>query len=361
MLRLIPGNLDQRGNGAVGRIAVSPAATLPLLLVIALSAGCHRKPEAPVPESLPAVSVRVQTVVSKTHLAFEDVVGTVRAKLHAALEAKLSGRIEKMLVVPGKSVKAGELLAQLDAREVQARLDQALAIREQAGRDTERLRNLLAEKAVSRQEFETVESRYRVASASVAEAETMLGYTKIVAPFDGVVTRKLADVGDLATPGRPLLEIDDPKALRLEAEVPESLIKRVEPGAKFDVRVASEDKATEAVVGEIAPVSDPASRTFNVKLDLPNTAGLRAGQFARVTIPLGERKALFVAATAVVQRGQMELAFVVVNNRAQLRLVKTGKRLGDEIELVSGVSAGERVVIEGVSLLRDGQPVEVTP
>jgi multidrug efflux pump subunit AcrA (membrane-fusion protein) len=95
-----------------------------------------------------------------------------------------------------------------------------------------------------------------------------------------------------------------------------------------------------------------------VKLDLPPNACLRAGQFARVTIPVGETRALLVPSAAVVQRGQMELVFVVVNRQAQLRLVKTGKRIGDTVELVSGFSAGEQVVVEGASRLRDGQPVE---
>src|SRR5919109_1158985 len=192
--------------------------------------GCYEQPQSENRPALPPVQVRVQTVEAVRHVATEDVVGTVRSKLHAALEAKVSGRLEQILATPGQTVKAGELLAQLDAREIQARLDQALALREQSGRDTERLRGLLAQNAVARQEFETVESRYRVAAASVTEAETMLGYTKIVAPFDRVVTRKLADVGDLATPGRPLLELDDPKRLRLEADVPEALINRVQLG-----------------------------------------------------------------------------------------------------------------------------------
>jgi len=105
-------------------------------------------------------------------------------------------------------------------------------------------------------------------------------------------------------------------------------------------------------------VADPSSRTFNVTLDLPANAGLRAGQFARVAIPIGETRALRVPALAVVQRGQMELVFVVVNQQANLRLVKTGKRIGDAVELVSGVSAGELIVVEGADRLRDGQPVE---
>ena len=331
-------------------------------LVVLILAGCHKEDQRNEPkrsQRLPPVPVHIQTVASKARVATEEVVGTVQSRLHAAIEAKVVGRVEKMLAVPGQMVKAGDLLAQLDAREIQARLDQAVALREQSRRDTERLRKLLAENAISRQEFETVESRDRVAAAAVTEAETMLGYTRILAPFDGVITRKLADVGDLATPGRPLLELDDPKSLRLEADMPEALISRIRLGTKLEVRVAAQDAPILAVVSEIAPVADPASRTFKVKLDLPADAGLRAGQFARVTVPVGESRAVRVPVAAVIDRGQMELVFVAANGLAQLRLVKTGKRVGDEVELVSGVDAGEQVIIEGATQLRDGQPLEV--
>jgi RND family efflux transporter MFP subunit len=342
----------------MNRILRSVAILLVLASAALWQAGCNKRPATSSQEVLPTIQVRIQTVETKPHVATEEVVGTVRAKLHAALEAKVIGRIETMRVAPGQSVKSGELLAQLDAREIQAQLDQALALREQAARDTERLRSLLAQNLVSRQEFETVESRYRVSAASATEAETMLGYTKIVAPFDGIVTRKLADVGHLAAPGRPLLELDDPQLLRLEADVPEALINRVQLGATLRVGAASENSDIAGVVSEIAPVADPASRTFNVRLDLPANAGLRAGQFARVAIPIGETRSLRVPAPSVVRRGQMELVFVVVNQQAQLRLVKTGKRIGDSVELVSGVSAGERIVVEGADRLRDGQPVD---
>jgi RND family efflux transporter MFP subunit len=330
-----------------------------LVLAALLPIGCHREAKSPVSQPADVAHVQVQTVERKSHLATEEVVGTVRAKLHAAIEAKLSGRIEKMLVAPGQSVKAGELLVQLDAREIQARLDQAMALRDRYARDAERLRRLLAENAVSRQEFEAVESHHRVALASAAEAETMLGHTRILAPFDGLITRKLADVGDLASPGRALLEIDDPRALRLEADVPEALIGRIQLGQRLSVRVSPQDEAIEGAVSEIAPVADPVSRTFNVKLDLPANAGLRAGQFARVTVPVAESKTLRVPACAVIQRGQMELVFVVNESKAQLRLVKTGRRVGDEVELVSGMNAGEQVVVERADQLRDGQPLRL--
>lgn len=325
---------------------------------VLLLGGCHKKRMSS-PESLPAVLVHVETIEAKPHPATEEVVGTVRPKLHSVIEAKVSGRIEKMLVTPGQKVKAGELLAQLDVREIQAKLDQALAVRRQTESELKRYQTLRAEQVVTPAEFEAVQSRYQVAAASTSEAETMLGYAKITAPFDGVVTRKLADVGDLAAPGKPLIELEDPHALQFEAAVPEAIIAKVSLDAKLPVRIMSQER--EAAVSEIAPSADPNSRTFLVKLDLPAATGLRAGEFGRVEIPVSETNVLRAPASAVIQRGQMELVFIVANNHAELRLVKTGRRFGNEIELLSGVSAGEEVLSKGTASLVDGQAVKVWP
>lgn len=332
---------------------LGPAIVLiaPLVLL-----ACGKKHES-LRASLPSVPVQVHKVEAKPHVAFEDVVGTVNPRLRAVIEAKVSGRIEKMLATPGQHVKAGDLLVELDVREIQAKLDQAIAVREHAESELERFTGLLPKRAVSQQEVEAAESRARVARAAVAEAETMLGYTTINAPFDGVITRKLADVGDLASPGKPLLEMEDPTALRFEAGVPDAIIGRIALGAELDVRIG--ENRMKGTVSEIAPAADPGSRTSLVKLDLPSTPGLRAGQFGHVSVPLTESDVLRVPASAIVLRGQMELVFVVEEGRAQLRLVKTGKQLGDEIEVVSGVNAGEQVVTEGATGLIDGQPVEI--
>ena len=321
--------------------------------------GCGKAHEVPTPPSLPAASVRAQTVESKTRIATEEVVGTVRAKLRSVIEAKVSGKIEQLLVVPGQQVKAGELLATIDAREVQARYDQAVALRQQADADLKRLTQLFEQKILSQAEFDNAQAKARVAIATVTEAETMLGYTKVAAPFAGVITRKHADVGDLATPGKPILEMEDSTALRLEADVPEAVVGKLKLSDRLPVRISALEKELEGVVSEIAPAADPNSRTFLVKLDLPATTGLRAGQFGRVAMPVGETSALRVPAAALVQRGQMELVFVVADGKAQMRIVKTGKRIGSEVELVSGVSTGETVVVEGAADLTDGQPVEV--
>lgn len=323
-------------------------------------AGCGRQPPHPSASAqLPTIPVRVAAITVKPYPAYEETVGTVQAKLRASLAAQISGRIEVMPVTFGQSVKAGDLIARLEARELQARLEQARALRIQAETEFKRAQNLLPAKAMTREQYDATLARYRVAVAGAIEAETMLGYTRIAAPFDGVIARKVADVGDLATPGRSLVELEDPAALRLEAEVPEALIERVQLGATMMVRVSGVTNRLKGVVTEIAPSANPNSRTFVVKLDLPAARGLRSGRFGRVAVPVGETTLPRVPVSAVVVRGEMELVFVVADQKAHLRLVKTGKRYDGQIQLLSGVTPGEQVVVEGAARLVDGQPVHV--
>ncbi len=325
-----------------------------------LFTGCGKKhSEAARGQTLPTLTVRVQPVESLKRLATEDVVGTVRPKRSASLSAKVSGTVAQMLVSPGQSVKAGQLLVEIDAREIQSRLDQAQAVREQAQKDIERFTKLLAQNTVTKQEFDATQSRFRVAEAAAAEAQTMLGYTRVTAPFDGIVTAKRADVGDLAAPGKPLLEIEDPAAPRLEADLPETLLAKIKLGDKLAVHLSSAAVSLDATVSEISPAADPVSRTFRVKLDLPAAEGVRSGQFGRVAVPVAEVSAMRVPSSAVVLRGQMEITFVVESGKARMRLVKTGKHLGAEVEVVSGLRAGEQIVVEGADQLLDGQPLEV--
>jgi RND family efflux transporter MFP subunit len=325
--------------------------------------GCGAKPENSDvnSSSLPTAQVHAQVVERKSRAATEDVVGTVRPKLSATLEAKVSGRIDKMLVVPGQSVKAGEMLAHLDAAEISSRLDQANAALEQAEQNWKRISTLFGQQASTKSEYDAADAHYRVAKGAAAEAKTMMSYCEVLAPFDGVITRKIADVGDLAAPGKPLLQMENPDTLRLEADVPEALVGNVKLGDKLAVRIAAVTSEIEGSVAELSPTANPNSRTYLVKLDLPGATGLRSGQFGRVSVPVGEASAIRVPVSAVIQRGQMELVFVVADNHAQMRLVKTGSHVGNEVELVSGLDSGEKIVTDGVSALTDGQPVTIKP
>jgi RND family efflux transporter MFP subunit len=303
--------------------------------------------------------VRAQIVESRERTATEDVVGTVRARLHAVIEANVSGEIERMLVAPGQRVAAGARLLVINAREVEARLEQAQALKQKADDDLKRAASLLKQNILPQAEFDAAQSRFRVAEAAVREAETLHGYTTIDAPFPGTITRKYADVGDLAAPGKPLLEIEDARSLRFEADVPEAVVGRLSPGQTLPVRVAAVPAELLGTIVEISPAADPGSRTFLVKLDLPSSPALRAGQFGRVGMPVGTSTALRVPSSAVIVRGQMEIVFLVDDGKARLRIVKTGKRVGDDVEIVSGLDAGEKIVVENNAGLTDGQPLQL--
>jgi RND family efflux transporter MFP subunit len=331
----------------------------PLALAGLFMTGCQKPATPAALDALPPATVRTVRAEWRTLPAHEEVVGSVQSRQRAEIEAKVNARIERLPVAPGQRVAKDELLVQLDDREIRARLLQAEATLDQAQKDLKRFTELRNNNTITEAEFDQVQSRARVAEAVKIEAETLLGYTRVQAPFDGVITRKLAEVGDLGTPGRPLLVLEDPEALRFEADVPETLMERVTPGAKMAVTVSGHSQPVTGSVVEVAPAADPVSRTFRVKLDLPATEGLRLGQFGRVAVPVKESRVLRVPASAVLVRGQMELVFVVQDGQARLRLVKTGKRFEEEVEIVSGVNDGDMVVAGDLTQLLDGQPVTV--
>jgi RND family efflux transporter MFP subunit len=321
--------------------------------------GKHQEPGANTVAHVPVAQVRVAMAESKRQPVTEEVAGTVRSTIHATLEAKVSGRIREMPLRLGQTVKAGDLVARLDAGEVNARLEQAQASLEQAERDWNRISSLFKGQAVTRSEYDSAESRQRLAKAAVAEAEAMMRYAEIVAPFDGVVSHKWADVGDFASPGKPLIEIEDPSLLQLEADVPEGMAAHIQPGTPLAVRLDGLSIPVQGKVDEMAPSADPASRTVRIKVALVQTPGLMPGRFARLLVPVGESSNVEVPTSALVRRGQLEMVFVVTNQHARLHLVKTGKQLGDRVAILSGLDAGDAVAADRASLLADGQPVEV--
>jgi len=334
--------------------------SLSLAVSVLLVAGCgrHHEPQASPSETLPPATVRVQKIEPVRQPTTEEVVGTVEPKLQALVEAKVSGRITRLPVTLSQSVKQGEVIVELATQEMQARLEQAKAAFRQAELDFNRTSKLRKQSAATQAELDAAQARYDAAKAAVAEAETMVGYARILAPFDGVVTRKLADEGDLAMPGKPLLALEGRAGLRLVAEVPSSLAGRILRGAKLKISLEILPDPITGTVAEISPAADPASRTVRVKVDLPADSAVRSGQFGRLAVPVGENIFMFVPPQALVRRGQLEILFVAVEGKAELRLVRAGKQTSQGIEILSGLAPGEAVVVEGAGLLRDGQPLQ---
>ncbi len=329
-----------------------PTALLALLLV-----GCSH-PTEPEAEELPTVSVQTLTAKSEEAPIFDEVVGTVRPRLEADVSAKVTGRILTMEATPGRRVAEGEVLSTVEVNELRASLEGAQATLDQAKRDLVRTENLYASKAASKSNLEQTRAREQVSTAQVKELQIMIENAAVKAPFDGVVTRKLAESGDLAIPGRPLFRMEDPSLLRLEINVAESLAGQIELGQTFHVHVEGADADCEGTVAEIAPSADVGSRTFLVKLDLPKLESLRAGQFGRAFLPRGTRRTLQIPVSSLIQRGQMDYVFVAgEDNLARLRIVRTGQEDGDQVEILAGLEDGEEVIAVPPAELHDGQPL----
>ncbi|HVP62942.1 MAG TPA: efflux RND transporter periplasmic adaptor subunit [Myxococcaceae bacterium] len=287
-----------------------------------------------------------------------EVVGTVRAVRSATIAPLISGTVTEVRVGLGSSVPAGEVLVRLSAREIDARLEQTRAVSALAKRDRDRAIALKDSGAISVAQYETAIAEWNVAQAKQAEAGTLADRALLRAPFAGVVTAKLVNVGDTAMPGQALLVMESPGALRFEARVPETAVGALAVGKPVPVHLDGLDHDIEGRIAEIQPASDDATRTRLAKIDLPPTAGVRSGRFGRVLLTTGSSLAVVVPAEAVVRHGQLEVVFVVTSGTARLRLVRTGRERDGRLEIVSGLGGDERVVLAGAADLVDGQRVE---
>jgi RND family efflux transporter MFP subunit len=307
------------------------------------------------------VTVTTAYAAKRNIPALIEVVGTIQAVERAAIAAKVTGTITDVPVVLGSRVQKGDLLVKISAEEITAQLRRSEAQLKQAERNLDREQNLLKKHATTAETVKSMQDMYNVARAGYQEVQTMLGYTTISAPFDGVVTRKSAHPGDLATPGATLLHIENDQNLQVVTAVPESLVLSIKPGAKLQLTVPSAGILTEGVVAEVAPSADPASRTAPVTIDLKPNSNLRTGQFARVMLPGKERQSLFIPQSAVVPKGQLDRVFVVENSSARLRLVRTGMHHDGMVEILSGLEPEEQVITSNNTLLVNGQPLQIRP
>ena len=333
-----------------------------LLLVpaLALLAGCSKSESAAssAAANLPAIPVTVARVTAVDAPLLTAVTGTIRPAQRAQLAAKVMGTISELPITLGQRVNQGDLLAKISAPEISARVAQAQAQFNATQRDLARERALLAKGASTTDLVRGLEDRFTQMEAMVREAETMVSYTELRAPFTGVIARRFVHAGDLAAPGQPLLELEGTANFQIEAGIPDSLIANLSLGQPLAVEGAGNFSA--AIV-ELSSSSDASARTVTIKLAVPADAAVRSGQFVRVHVPAGQARVLLVPASAITSSGQMLRVFIVENGRATLRLVKTGATRGDQTEILSGLDAGETVIVSPAPSLREGLSVEVRP
>ena len=374
---------------------------VPVLLSAAALIGCGGgEPQRKEAASAAAIPVRTATAsVAEWPDAYEAT-GTVRARTTTVLSSKVMAYVRQVAVQVGDRVREGQLLVTLDSQDqdAQVRLAEAgeaevvSAIPEadngvagaKANLDLaqstfQRMQELASKKSISPHEFDeasaalkSAQAGYEMARAKRAELDSkraqvqqqvraagiMRDYTRISAPFSGVVTAKSAEAGTLAVPGAPLLTVEREGAYRLEASVDESQLPFVKTGQSVDVALDSMDRRSSAHVSEIVPAVDAASRAYIVKIDLPDMPNVRSGMFGRAWFPRGVRKVVAIPPAALVERGQLQSVFVMEGGVAHSRLVTTGERGPGGVEALSGLNAGEKVVSPPPTGLTDGARVE---
>ena len=378
-------------------------ATLMTMAALALvSCGRDQRAAPPVSAASP-VSLRVTAVSLQAWPQIYEATGTVRARTAATLASKVMGYVDQVNVRAGDRVRAGQLLVTLDARDLEANLRRAeagCAEAQSALPEVEngiaaakanldlaqttfrRIEDLQQKKSISNQEFDEASARLKAAQAGyematarraqvqskIAQAEQeeraariTLAYASIAAPFAGVVTAKSVEPGNLAAPGAPLLTLEREGAYRLQVEVDESKLAAVRTGRGARVTLDAFSRSFDGRVAEVVPQVDAASRAYTVKIDLPAIAEMRSGLFGKAAFSMGSREVVAVPEAAVQQRGQLQSVFVIENGAARTRLITTGGRNQDAIEVLSGLSVGERVAIDPAPALADGAPVEVRP
>ncbi|MDY6863467.1 MAG: efflux RND transporter periplasmic adaptor subunit [Thermodesulfobacteriota bacterium] len=325
-------------------------------------------------------------------------IGTVESKTSTKISSKIVGHVQMVKVKEGDKVKKGDLLISLRSNELKARLDESenvllemkrsLSAAEAAKEEADalltlasvtykRFKELKEKESISIQEFDEIKAQYEVARArinkadeaiaafqakkrqaesSLKAAETYYEYTKIRAPFSGVITQKSVNKGDLASPGFTLMILEDYNNYRLKAVVDESKVKKITLGQKVDIVIeALSEERIEGRVKEIIPRVDPVTRKFLVKIDLPLISGIMSGMYGKAYFPMEDQPLLLVPQKALSECGQLSSLFVVNENGVvERRLVKVGKRYGDNIEILSGISPDESIIVDKLYQLTEG-------
>jgi RND family efflux transporter MFP subunit len=345
------------------------ALTIALGIGLAGCGGHDAEPAKPQPRTVQAKTAQVQaSVLPVLHSA----PATVVAEQRVEVASRLMGYLRDIAVAEGQSVSRGQHLFSVDPLDVEGQVEQArLGVRQaedsyrDAKADYERFANLLKEEVVSRQQYEkmklqhdTAAARLDQAKAGLATATGQLRYAAVASPIAGVVTRKLADAGDLATPGQPVLVVENPARLQIETHVPQAIFASLRLGQAIAVAVDGLEQPLQAKVARLSPAADPVSHTFTVKMDT-QAVGLKSGAFARVLFPVAERQSLRVPQTALVNRAGIAGLFVVGQDGiAQFRMVRTGEAQAGQVEIQAGLDGGERIVVEGAEHLESGDRVQ---
>jgi RND family efflux transporter MFP subunit len=360
-----------------------------IIIITALIIGCGEKikpGESTVQRQLVS-GVTVEEIRPSETEVYYETSGTLRARNTALVSAKIMGEVMGIKVKPGDAVKKGDVLLTISAPDINAKADAAREAFKEAQRGAdiagenkglmektfERYKKLYDEKALTGQEFDEVKAKKEVAlleykraqkaldraEAGLQEADAFKGYAVVRSPLNGIVSEKMIDIGNMAMPGTPLILVEEP-VYRVEAAVDEKLLSSINTGIQVLISIDPISMNTTGRVAEIVRQVDPLTRTFTIKMDLNETPkSLRGGMYAKVRIPIGKKPGLFIPLDAVISRGDMSGVYAVSEDGiVTLRFVKTGKGSDGKIEILSGLSEGEKIIVKGIEKAVDGGKVE---
>lgn len=347
-------------KSSAAKFALPVLAIIGLLLMVAWIAGIFDQKIPPGKQEAIAVSGDdTVTVVKEDVQILEPVPATIRAKQATIISSRILSRIEKIHVRAGDSVAEGQLLIELASEDLKSRVSQAeariSAVRarlKEAQLALERALDLRETGAIARADLEKAEANRDALVADLAnakqglqEAETALGFARIVAPIDGRIVDRFAEPGDTIQPGVQLLSIYNPLSMRVEANVRETLALSLTPGQTLEVEVPSMDKRMSSTIEEVVPAGNTGSRSFLIKCRLPFSEGLLPGMYARVHVPAGHQTRLLVPVERVAEVGQLDVAWVLHDGISERRFIRKGKLAGNGlVEVVSGLSEGDQVL-----------------
>ena len=302
------------------------------------------------------------TIEIVTEPLVERAAGTLRAKVETVISPLITATISSIAVWSGDEVEPGEVLVELDARELEARVDQAhqsvvsaRALLSQTEKEAQRIQRIFKADpgAISSAERDRVQMALSTARARLAsskryedEARTALSHSKLTSPIAGRIVERYADPGDTARPGVPVLRLYNPTTLRLEASIRESVASKLDENQNLSAEIDAVGKRFDGVVDEIVPSADPGSRTFLVKVSLAEDSGLYPGMFGRLLIPIGQTEKIYIPAAAATEVGQLNFVMLKSKQGSVRRYVRLGQRAPDSrIEVISGLKAGEQVIV----------------
>jgi RND family efflux transporter MFP subunit len=299
-----------------------------------------------------AVAAELPTVVAQRHAVAVGfpAESLVEAVQQATVAAQLQGRVLDVRADAGQRVQKGDVLMRIDAREAAEAARAAEAQYANARVSYERTKSLVAQKFLSPATLDKAKADFDAAAANRAAAGASQSHATIVAPMAGIVARRYAEPGDMATPGKPLFTIYQPGSLRVVASIPQYRLKEIRAAKAAKVEFPELGKWVDATSVQLLPTADAATHVSQVRINLPDVPEATPGMFARVHFVTGQAEKLTVPAVAVLRRGEVAAVYVqAADGRLSLRQLRLGDPVGDgEIEVLAGLAAGDKVVTDPV-------------